>query len=98
MLVLSHADALRIDLDQLGQWIHEPTADRHRATHREIVLGELLAGDVGSGVHRGARLVDHHDRDGRRQVQRSDEAFRFAAGGAITDSNRLHAVRRDKVA
>ena len=43
VLVLTHADTLRVYLDQLGQRVHEPSAYRHGASHCDILVGELLA-------------------------------------------------------
>ena len=62
VLVLADADALRIDLHQLGQRILQPARDRDRAAHGEVELGELLARDVAGAVDAGAGLADHHHR------------------------------------
>ena len=68
VLVLADADGLGIELHQFRQRIHEPAADGDRAAHGEVVVGKLLAGDLGRGIDRGAALVDHDDRDGGRQA------------------------------
>ncbi len=43
VLILSHTDTLRINLHQLGQRIHQSAPDRHGTSHRDILVGELLA-------------------------------------------------------
>ena len=60
MLVLAHADGLRVDLDQLGQRVLQPAGDGHRTTQRDIHVGELLGGEFGGGVHRRTGLADDH--------------------------------------
>jgi hypothetical protein len=46
VLVLTHADRLRVDLHELGERVLEPPRDRHGAAHGEIEVRELLARDV----------------------------------------------------
>jgi hypothetical protein len=52
MLILPHADALGVDLDQLGQRVHEAAPDRDGAANGHVLVGELLARDGRGGVHR----------------------------------------------
>ncbi len=59
VLVLPDADGLGVDLHQLGERVHQAPADGDRAAHGEVLVGELLARDLGGGVDRGAALVDH---------------------------------------
>ena len=66
VLVLADADGLGIDLHQLGQRVHEPPADGDRAADGDVLVGELLAGDLRGGVDRRAALVDHDDGDAAR--------------------------------
>jgi hypothetical protein len=58
VLVEADADVLGLDLDQLGERVLEPPADRDRAAERGVVLGELLAADRAGRVDAGAGLVD----------------------------------------
>ena len=60
VLVLADADALRIDLHELGERILQPPRDADRAAHREIEIGELLARDVARRVDARAGLADRH--------------------------------------
>ena len=61
MLILSYTDTLRVDLHQLSQRIHEPTTDADGPAHCDVLIGELLAGGLGSGIDRGTILADHED-------------------------------------
>ena len=51
VLVLAHADAFRVDLHQFGQRIHQATANADGTTHSDVVVRELVAGDLGGGIH-----------------------------------------------
>src|SRR6266404_737258 len=62
MLILSDTNAFRVDLDQLCQWILQPTCDRNRATNRQIQIGEFLAGNIARTIDTGTGLVDKHHR------------------------------------
>ena len=42
MLVLADADALRVDLDQLGQRVLQAAGDRHRAAQAHVEIGQLV--------------------------------------------------------
>ena len=89
VLILPDPDRLRVDLDEFGKRVHQPAADRDRAAHGDVVVGELLARDFRRRVDRGAGLVDHHHRHIRRQVQLADESLGLAAGGAVADRDDL---------
>jgi hypothetical protein len=51
MLVLSDADAPRLDFDQLRQRVHQPSTNGHRSAHRDVVIWKLLARDIGCRIH-----------------------------------------------
>ena len=99
VLVLAHADALGVDLHQLGQGILEPPGDGHGASQVHVVVGELLRGQLGGGVDRGPRLVDDHVADAA--AQPLDELHRhllgLPAGGAVADGDVGHAVAADEL-
>ena len=59
MLVLSHADRLRVDLDKLRERILKATRYRHRRALCNIEIREFLGSELGRGVDRRARLADH---------------------------------------
>jgi hypothetical protein len=46
VLVLPHADGLGVDLHQLGERVLQAARDGDGPAHREVEVGELLAGDV----------------------------------------------------
>ena len=58
VLVESDADVLGLDLDQLGQRILEPAADRDAAAQGGVGVGKLLAADLAGRIDAGAGLVD----------------------------------------
>ena len=59
VLVLPHADALRVDLHQFGQRVHQPPPDAHRAAHRHVLVGKLLAGGLRGRVD-ACPVLAHH--------------------------------------
>ena len=65
VLVETHTDRFGIDLDQFGQRILQAPGDAHRTTHRNIHIRQLLPGQLGGRIDRGAGLADHGILDGR---------------------------------
>ncbi len=103
VLVLADADALRIDLHQLGQRVLQPAGDRDRAADGDVQLGELLARGVAGAVDAGPRLADHHHRHVEREVAQrlAHEGLGLAPGGAVADgdggdASLLHQVGQDR--
>ena len=60
MLVLANTDGLGLDFHQLGQRVLQTTGNGHRATVGDIQIREFASRQLGGGIHRGARLGDHH--------------------------------------
>ena len=60
VLIEADADALGLDLDELGERVLEPPADRDRAAEGGVEVGELLAADRAGRVDARAGLVDDH--------------------------------------
>ena len=58
VLVKPDADILGIDLDELGQRVLEPAADRDAAAQGRVEVGELVAADLARRIDAGACLVD----------------------------------------
>jgi hypothetical protein len=58
VLIESYANVLRLDLDQLGQRILEPAADRNPAAERCVAFGQLFAAHLAGGIDARAGLVD----------------------------------------
>ena len=103
VLVLADADALGIDLHQLGQRILQPARDRDGAADGDVQVGELLARDVAGAVDAGARLADHHHRHVELEVAQrlAHEGLGLAPGGAVADGDGadaalLHQVGQDR--
>jgi hypothetical protein len=78
VLILPDADALRIELHEFGERVHETPADRHRAAHGDVLVGKFLARDIARRVDRRAAFAHHHDRDRRGQPELADECLRLA--------------------
>ena len=100
VLVLADADALRIDLHQLGERILQAARDADRAADGEVELGELLARDVARGVDARARLAHLHAERHRSRPSAAStvahERFGLAAAGAVADRDRRGRVLRDE--
>ena len=58
VLVKPDADILGLDLDELGQRILEPAADRDAAPQGGVEVGKLVAADLACRVNAGPGLVD----------------------------------------
>ncbi len=94
VLVEAHADALRIDLDQLAEGVLQAAADGDGAAQGAVKRRELLAADGADRVHAGPRLVDD-DVGQLGQVlgdELGDQLFGFAAAGAVADGYHLDGV------
>ena len=97
VLVLAHADGLRVDLDQFGQGVLQAARDRDRAAQRHVHTGQFTGRVRGRRIDRRAGL-GHHDlgelelRVGFDQVRR--QPVRLPGGGSVADRDQLDAVRR----
>ena len=98
MLVLSHTDRFRVDLDQFSERVLKPPRNRNRAAQRDIEVGELLCSQFGRRIDRCARLVDHHV--GKPAVHLADqlcgEQLALLGGGAVPDREDVHMVFADE--
>ena len=95
VLVLADADRLRVDLHQLGQRVLEPARDGDGAAQRHVHVGQLLRGERGRGVHRRARLGDHHLGEVQLRVlgeQFTGELVGLAGRRAVADRDQLDRV------
>ena len=99
MLVLSHAEGLRIYLDQLGERVHQPASDGHSPADSDILVGELFPGNLGCRIYRRTVLTHGVDLDIVRDSDPLDEIFRLAGGSAVADGDGLDGIflnhRRD---
>ena len=105
VLVLADADALGVDLHQLGQRILQAARDGDGAAQAHVQVGQLLAGELGGRVHRGAGLADDDlvDLHVRRELlhaldQVAGELVRLAARGAVADGDQVDPVLRHQAA
>ena len=60
VLVLTHTDALGVDLHQLGQRILQAPRNADCTAQAHVQLGQLLAGKLTGRIDRGASLADHY--------------------------------------
>ena len=68
VLVEPDTDVLRLDLDQLGERVLEPAADRDAAAQGRVEVGKLITADLAGRVDAGAGLVDDDVDELREQV------------------------------
>ena len=100
VLVLAHADGLRVDLDQLRQRILQSAGNGYGGAQGDVHVRELLRRDLAGGVHRRTGLGHHHRgrplpaRLGDQVRHLSRELFRLARGRAVAHCDELHAVLR----
>ena len=87
MLVLADPDRLGVDLDQLGQGVHQPPADGDAPPDGNILVGKLLPGRLGGRVNGSAALVDHDHLDVPGQIEAADERFGLSAGRPVADGD-----------
>ncbi len=94
VLILAYADTLGVDLDQLGQRVLQAAGDGDGAAHRQIEIGELLAGDIRGRIDTGPGFADHdYLRFEARFFQSlTDELVHLPAGGAVADGHHLDVV------
>ena len=103
MLVLAYANRLRVDLHEFRERVLQAAANRDRAAHSEVEVGEFLAGDFACGVYRRACLA--YGDDNRRRnlgmlrvelLQRvAHERLRLAPRRSVADGDCLNMVFRD---
>ena len=92
MLVLADTDTLRVDLDQLGQRVHQPATDADSSAYRDVVFGKLLPSDLGRRIDRGSVLADYEHLYLAVVSYIRDELLGFTTGGTITDGNGIYGV------
>ena len=98
VLVLAHADGLRVDFDELGERVLQAACNRDGASYGHVVVGQLGGCERGGGVDGGTRLGDGHLlgcfcvflTQGANQF--AGELVGFAACGAVADGDEFHAV------
>ena len=109
MLVLAHADAFRVNLDEFGQRVLQAAGNAGGAAQAHVHIGQLLAGVFAGGVNGCARFADDDFFNGGQGdaglagghfVHVLDEVARqfvgLAAGRAVANGDELHAVLRNQ--
>ena len=92
MLILPHADRLRIDLDKLRQRVLQAPADADCAPDGHVKVWKLFYCNLAGGIDRSAGFVHNH-LDGFRfeRLNRfSDEFLRLAACGPVADGDQAN--------
>ena len=89
VLILSHADALRVNLHQLGQRVHQAAAYRHGTAHGHVFVRKLLAGNLRSRIDGGTVLAHDVDAGAARLFQ---DVGCLAAGRSVAHGDGLDAV------
>ena len=92
MLILSYADALGFNLHQLGQRVHQSSADGDGTTHRHVIVRELLAGNLRCRVDRGSVFAHHEHLKLAVITLVGHEGFGLTAGCTVTDGDGLYLV------
>ena len=60
MLILTHTDGFRINLDKLRQRILQSSCDGSRTPLTHVKIGEFLGSQLAGRIHRGTRLIYDH--------------------------------------
>ena len=105
VLVLADADALGVDLHQLGQRVLQAARDAGGAAQTHIHVGQFLAGVFAGRIDRGAGFADDYLFNSWWRLfckrcslflhqfdQVARELVGLAAGGAVANGDELHTV------
>ena len=91
VLILPHSNSLRVDFHELRQRVCQAAADRHRAAHRDIVVGKFLPRRLRSGIDRCAVLA-HEEHGHILQMQVAHQFLGFAPRRTVADGNGLNFI------
>ena len=94
MLILAHANGLGVDFHQLCQGVLEAAGDGDGGAEIDVVLPQLLRGQLGHRVHRRPGLTDHHvgQRSSGLPDQLCHQLLRLPAAGAVADGGPLNVI------
>ena len=95
VLVLADSEVLGVDLDELGERVHEPASDADCAADRDVLVGHLLAGYLRGAVDAGSVFADGPDLAAFWENNLFHEVLRLAAGGAVADGDGFDPVLFD---
>ena len=101
VLILTDADSLRLDLNELGEGILETSRDGDGTSLHNVELGELLCRELGCRIYRRARLRDDGVLDAPRaggiaEDLLCDELLGLTGRRAVTDRDNVDAVLIDE--
>ena len=99
MLVLAHANRLRVHLHEFGQRVLQAAANRNGATSGHVFLREFLDSNHACAVHRCTCFRNDHARRNFALELRGHfgaEGIGLAACGTVTDCNQVNLVLVDK--
>ena len=98
MLVLTYTNRFGVDLDQLCQGVLQAACNAGCTAQAHIDIWHFLAGKFAGGIHRSARLANHHFLNFRLVwcCELLDEIgsqfVGFTAGGAIANGDQIDTV------
>ena len=89
MLILPDSDGFWVDFNQLRQRILQTAGNGDRTAQVHIIIRELLACQLGSGIDRCTRLADDGilNRQTAFRNQLRHDFLRFTTGGTVADGN-----------
>ena len=102
VLVLTDADGLRVDFDELRERVLQTTRDGYRAALRDVEIGEFLRTQGTGGIHRRTRLGHDHVRNLPARLfldlldEFGDKNFALLGCGAVADGDDVDVVFCDK--
>ena len=89
VLILTYANALRVNLYQLGHGVHQSARNRYGAAHGDVLFRKLLACHLRSRIDTGAVLAHYVHGD---TLNLSQNIACFARGGTVSAGNGLYVV------
>ena len=92
MLILSHTDALRVNLHQFGKRVHQSSADTYGTTHSDILIREFISGNLGCRIDRSTILAYYIDIHRVWITYFVQPVTRFTARSTISYSHRLYLI------
>ena len=91
VLILPHANGFGVYLHEFRQRVCQAAADRHRAAHRDVVIGKFLPRRLGGGIDRCAVLA-HEEHRHIFQMQVAHQFLSLAPRRAVADGNGLYFI------
>ena len=98
MLILTDADGLRIDLDQLRQRILQPSGNGRGRPLSDIKIRKFFSGEFACRINGSSRLVHNHI--GKRQIEFLDpgcyQCFRLSGRRSVSYRNQIDMIPVDQ--